>query len=152
MAELVIDSNTRIQILDEVSHLARARKHQYAAFVREEGVLVVWADVVEAIIPAAELLEEALMQFIWRGEEENKKANQAMILADEEKAEHEAEGGSIADEALDPEDVAMRKLKKHWRERPQVLIAPITDALSIMVVFALIGLGLRELFHSLLCV
>ena len=59
MTELVIDADTRIQIVDEIPHLARARKHQYAAFVRSEGVLVVWADMVETSIPAAEMLEDA---------------------------------------------------------------------------------------------
>jgi len=73
MTELIIDANTRIQILDKVEQLARARKHQYAAFIRSEEVLCVWSDHVEAVIPAAESLEESLIQFIWRGEEENKK-------------------------------------------------------------------------------
>lgn len=143
MTELVIDADTRIQIVDEIPHLARARKHQYAAFVRSEGVLVVWADMVETIIPAAEMLEDALMQFIWRGEEENKQANPAIVLAEEEKAEEEKDMEDGKELSMDPEDVATRELKRQWRERPQRLIAPITDALTIMTVFCLIGLGMR---------
>ena len=111
MSELVIDENTRIQILDQVSHLARARKHQYAAFVREEQVLCVWADHVEAVIPAAEALEEALIQFIWRGDEENKKINQDLVL-ENEKAEPMEESTVI--QVGDAEDVVMRKLRQHW--------------------------------------
>jgi hypothetical protein len=134
MTELIIDSNTRIQIIDDIEHLARARKHQYAAFVRSEEVLVVWADHVEMVIPAAEALEEALIEFVWRGEEANKKNNQAMIVQEEE----------LKEEDMDPEDVTMRKMKRHWRERPVMLWAPLSDGFAIVLVIVLIGLGLRK--------
>ena len=147
--ELIIDTDTRIQILDEIPHLARARKHQYAAFIRSEGVLVVWADHVESVIPAAEALEEALIQFIWRGEDENKRINAAMIAEEEEK--EAAEAGSVKEEDLDPEDVELRKLKKSWRDRPTMLYAPMSDGLSIIVTMTIIALGLsrcRRLHHG----
>jgi hypothetical protein len=145
MSELVIDENTRIQILDGMSLLGRARKHQYAAFVRDEGILVVWADDVEAIIPAAEALEEALIQFIWRGEEKNLKFNQA-ILVDAEMAEEDEkpEEESSVDEGLDPEDVEKKRRKKHWKERPVTLYAPLSDGMAIIICISLIALGLRE--------
>lgn len=145
MTELVIDANTRIQIIDEVEHLARARKHQYAAFVRSEEVLVVWADHVEMVIPAAEALEDALIDFVWRGEEANKKINQAMVLQEEEEKQMvNDEGEAIKEEDMDPEDVTMRKMKRHWRERPVMLWAPLSDGFAIMLVITLIGLGLSE--------
>jgi hypothetical protein len=145
MTELIIDSNTRIQIIDDIEHLARARKHQYAAFVRSEEVLVVWADHVEMVIPAAEALEEALIEFVWRGEEANKKVNQAMVTQEEEEKEMVDENGeTIKEEDMDPEDVTMRKMKRHWRERPVMLWAPLSDGLAIMLVIVLIGFGLRK--------
>jgi hypothetical protein len=147
MNELIIDSNTRIQIVDDIEHLARARKHQYAAFVRSEEALVVWADHVELVIPAAEALEEALINFVWRGEEANKKINQSMLIEEEEekeKARLGEDGTEIKEEDMDPEDIALRKMKRHWRERPVMLWAPISDGLSIALVITLIGLGLRE--------
>lgn len=149
MNELIIDSNTRIQIVDDIEHLARARKHQYAAFVRSEEVLVVWADHVEMVIPAAEALEEALINFIWRGEEANKKINQSMLIEEEEEKEKakvwlQEDGTELKEEDLDPEDVALRKMKRHWRERPVMLWAPLSDGLAIMLVIVLIGFGLSE--------
>jgi len=147
MSELVIDEDTRIQILDEVSHLARARKHQYAAFIRDEEVLCVWADHVEAVIPAAEALEEALVQFIWRGENEKKNTNQAMVDDEEAEKDEFADEGSVVDPE-DPEDVVMRKVKKHWRERPVMLYAPIMSGLTIIVCLACIGLGFRTLMKE----
>lgn len=146
MSELIIDANTRIQILDTIPHLARARKHQYAAFVRSEGVLVVWADIVDNIIGAAEALEESLIHFIWRGEEENRKANQAIQIAEDEKKEALEDGEAVdtKEEDMDPEDVEMRRVKRHWRERPTRLIAPMIDGLGIIVCLAIIALGISE--------
>lgn len=147
MSELIIDANTRIQILDTIPSLGRARKHQYAAFVRSEGVLVVWADVVDNIVPAAEALEEALIEFIWRGEEENKKINRAILVDEEEKKadmEEEDRGSVKGESVVDPEDVEMRKVRKHWRERPVRLIAPMFDGMAIIVCMAILSLGLSE--------
>lgn len=147
MNELTIDANTRIQIVDCIEHLGRARKHQYAAFVRDEGVLCVWADHVENVVPAAEALELALLQFVWNGEDESKKLNREIAEAEEKAAADAksiAEGGvSIKDEDMDPEDIALRDLKRQWRERPVRLFAPVLDGLVIMVCMALIALGIR---------
>ena len=147
MTELVIDADTRIQILDEIPHLARARKHQYAAFVREEQVLCVWADHVEAVIPAAEALEDALIQFIWRGEDENKKINRDLVLEDEAEKREWAEENTII-EPGDAEDVVMRKLRQHWRDRQIMLWAPISDGFAIIICMVIIALGLRMLFKE----
>ncbi|KAE8540333.1 hypothetical protein D1P53_003278 [Cryptococcus gattii VGV] len=175
MSELVINEDTRIQIVDSIELLARARKHQYAAFVRSERVLCVWADDVEMIIPAAELLEELLIRFIWRGEEENAKFNQAMVIDAKHLTEqmsqcskqegqpnprlrqvsygNEANMMSLKDEptkatGMDLEDVEASTLRKYWRERPVMLVAPLSDALSIVLVMALIALGLRTLIKE----
>ena len=81
---------------------------------------------------------------IWRGEEENKKINLALVLDEEMAAELEKEGetGSVADLNVDPEDVAMRALKRSWKERPTILWAPFSDGLAIICAITLISLGL----------
>ncbi|WRT65030.1 uncharacterized protein IL334_001972 [Kwoniella shivajii] len=178
MTELVIDENTRIQILDSIELLARARKHQYAAFIRSEQVLVVWADAVENVVAAAEALEESLIQFVWQGPEVNVKFNLVMVQdakAREEVQEQERrdsqnsnekygvdgvvlpeltvdDKGSMKtkEEDLDPEDIAKRALKQGWRERPVMLIAPISDSFAIMLCMTLIALGLRSLIKEYL--
>jgi len=54
--------------LDTIEALGNARKNQYAAFVREEGVLVVWADNVQNLIPTAKTIEASLVAFLWADE------------------------------------------------------------------------------------
>lgn len=54
--------------MDTIEALGSARKNQYAAFVREEGVLVVWADNVQNLIPTAKTIEASLVAFLWADE------------------------------------------------------------------------------------
>ncbi|KAJ2912856.1 hypothetical protein MD484_g7548, partial [Candolleomyces efflorescens] len=63
---IYLDSNTRIQILDTVSHLPKADKEQCGAFLRDERVLVVWCDDLDQIIPLVREFNEKLMKLVWR--------------------------------------------------------------------------------------
>lgn len=63
---IYIDSNTRIQILDTVSHLPKADKEQCGAFLRDERVLVVWCDDLDQIIPLCQEFNEKIMKLVWR--------------------------------------------------------------------------------------
>ncbi|KAH6905024.1 glycosyl transferase family group 2-domain-containing protein [Coprinopsis sp. MPI-PUGE-AT-0042] len=63
---IYIDTNTRIQIVETVAHLATADKEQCAAFLRDERVLVVWCDDLDQIIPLCREFEEKIMKLVWR--------------------------------------------------------------------------------------
>ncbi|KAH9991982.1 glycosyl transferase family group 2-domain-containing protein [Russula compacta] len=61
-----LDANTRIQIVDTMMMLPHAEKDQNAAFIRDERVLVVWADGPDTIIPTCNDFEERLIKLLWR--------------------------------------------------------------------------------------
>ncbi|KAI0251039.1 glycosyl transferase family group 2-domain-containing protein [Lactifluus subvellereus] len=61
-----LDANTRIQIVDTMMMLPHAEKEQNAAFIRDERVLVVWADGPDTIIPTCNDFEERLIKLLWR--------------------------------------------------------------------------------------
>ncbi|KAH7919846.1 hypothetical protein BV22DRAFT_1022266 [Leucogyrophana mollusca] len=63
---IYVDANTRIQILDTMMLLPGADKEQRAAFIRDERVLVVWSDSLNAIIPTARDFEDRLIRLLWR--------------------------------------------------------------------------------------
>ena len=154
LIEITLDVNTRIQILDELSHLAGARKHQFAAFCRQEKCLVVWADEVETLIPSAEALEQRMMSFVWSG----RHAELAVLVAGTKDDEDEAEGWVDQDAELErrlseqandlnnlegkagavPGDWEMREI------RPVMLYAPLISGLAMMLTFLFIGSGMRE--------
>ena len=57
--------DTRVQIIQRIQDLPRARKHQYAAFVREQKCLVVWSDSASKVVDQGEDLEKKIFDFIW---------------------------------------------------------------------------------------
>ncbi|KAG1820067.1 glycosyl transferase family group 2-domain-containing protein [Suillus variegatus] len=65
-ASIYIDSDTKIQVFDSMNLLPRAEKEQCAAFIRDERVIVIWADSFDSIIPLCRELEEKLIKLVWR--------------------------------------------------------------------------------------
>ncbi|KAG4428687.1 hypothetical protein IFR05_015830 [Cadophora sp. M221] len=83
----------RIQILPTIEDLPRARKHQFAAFVASEALLVVWDDDALHLVERAKLIESELMELVWKNgpsdgdDGEKKDPNIAIYEIDEESGE-----------------------------------------------------------------
>jgi hypothetical protein len=144
--EITLDVNTRIQILDELSHLAGARKHQFAAFCRAEQCLVVWADEVETLVPSAEALEQRMLNFVWAG-----RATELQILEAESKIEEEegwtedAEMEQKLKDMATEEDIGAKPGEWEMRDRrPVMLYAPLISGFAILLTFLFIGAGMSE--------
>lgn len=56
----------RVQILPTMEDLTRARKHQFAAFIASEGLLVVWDDDALHVVQRAKAIESELMELVWK--------------------------------------------------------------------------------------
>jgi len=63
---IFLDTDTRIQILESMVFLPRADKEQCAAFIRDEGVLVVWAYSLDNIIPTCKDFDDKLIHLVWK--------------------------------------------------------------------------------------
>ena len=76
----------RIQILPTVADLPRARKHQFAAFVASEALLVVWDDDAMHLVQRAKAIESERMELVWKtgeeddGEEAGEKKGPAAVV------------------------------------------------------------------------
>src|SRR5271156_1684206 len=63
--DVPLRDDSRIQILESLEDLPRARKHQYAAFIRDECSLLVWADTAARVIDDAMDIEKKIIELIW---------------------------------------------------------------------------------------
>jgi hypothetical protein len=122
--------------------LARARKHQYAAFIRDEGVLCVWSDNVKGILQEAESLEELLLDYVWsQSSRRDKSGRPVSCRADANRGDYVEESppeSTPEEQVEDPETV---RIKQERRARPLMLYEAILVGLSIIVVCGLCGLG-----------
>ena len=67
-AYVPLQGGLRLQVLPSMDYLPRCQKHQFAAFIADQGVLVVWDDEPRHILDRAMKIEKALMDVIWTGD------------------------------------------------------------------------------------
>ncbi|TLD18431.1 hypothetical protein PspLS_10083 [Pyricularia sp. CBS 133598] len=117
----------RVQILPTIEDLPRARKHQFAAFVASEGLLVVWDDDALHLIQRAKQIEAELMELVWKAGNEDED--------DEKKG-----GGDVAEYEIDEESGEIKPEK-----RPVHLLNSWLVCFTLVLVTVSLGAAWREL-------
>lgn len=137
--------------MSTVLDIAKARRNQYAAFVRDEGVLIVWDDTVERVIPAARRLEQQLLDLLWCDEKNDIQASPSGILTYSMPNLHYTVRPSLPELASTPRlqtaapqmDLEANK-DGEKSERPTMKITAVVSGLSVALTIMLMGLLLRE--------
>jgi heme/copper-type cytochrome/quinol oxidase subunit 4 len=119
----------RIQILPTISALPRARKHQFAAFVASDGLLIVWDDDPSHLMGRAETIESELMELVWKAgaPQEAGEANHEKGATRATEFEFDKESGEIFPE-----------------QRPTNLMNSILVAFTLVIILTLLGLSFRS--------
>ena len=116
----------RVQILPTIEDLTRARKHQFAAFVASEALLVVWDDDASNLITRAKAIESELMQFVWQTVENGEEP-------------FDEKGVHISEQEIDTETG-----EPLLESRPTNLMNTMLVACTLIIVVTLLGLGCRS--------
>ncbi|KAK3372222.1 glycosyl transferase family group 2-domain-containing protein [Podospora didyma] len=118
----------RVQILPTIDDLVRARKHQFAAFVASEGLLVVWDDDALHLVQRAKAIESELMELVWKagGEE------------DEESGEKK--GPAVTEAEIDEESGEIKP-----ERRPVHLLNTYLVSFTLVLVTVSLGAAFRQL-------
>jgi len=118
----------RVQILPTVDELPKARKHQFAAFIASEQLLVVWDDEAMNLIPRAKAIENELMELVWKtGEPE-----------DEEEA-NEKKGPAIVKTTINEET------GEYVSKRPTNIQNSVLVGITLVIVVTMLGAGFRQI-------
>ncbi|KAI9841817.1 MAG: hypothetical protein M1837_000362 [Sclerophora amabilis] len=118
----------RIQIVPTMADLARARKHQFAAFIADESLLVVWDDDAMQLVERAAKIEDELMQLVW---------SQGQPVEEEM---NEKKAPRVAEAEIDPESGEVVP-----ESRPTHLLNTILVGLTLILVVTALGAGFREI-------
>lgn len=119
----------RVQILPTIEDLPRARKHQFAAFVASEALLVVWDDDALHLIQRAKAIESELMELVWQtGEPEEVEDGSAKKGPTVNEIEIDQESGNIMPQ-----------------NRPTHLLNTVLVAFTLILIVTVLGAGFREL-------
>ncbi|KAH6628837.1 glycosyl transferase family group 2-domain-containing protein [Chaetomium tenue] len=116
----------RVQILPTIDDLPRARKHQFAAFVASEGLLVVWDDDALHLVQRAKAIESELMELVWKAGGED---------------DEDEKGGPIVTEPEVDEESGELKPEK----RPVHMLNTYLVSLTLILVTVSLGAAFRQL-------
>ena len=117
----------RIQILPTIEDLPRARKHQFAAFIASEALLVVWDDEAIDIVNRAKSIEAELMELVWKtGEPDDEGGN-------------EKKGPAVTTIEIDEESGNIIPETRATHLQNTVLVT-----LTLIIICVMLGAGFRE--------
>ncbi|KAF2110810.1 glycosyl transferase family group 2-domain-containing protein [Lophiotrema nucula] len=122
----------RLQVIPNIRSLPHCQKHQSAAFIAEQQILVVWEDDPKKLLERGTYIQDTLMRMIW--------GNESAYPGEEkeEKKEPYSEVNALSDES----DV---ELAIESQKRPIVLIQPFLIGATLLLVIAALGGGWREI-------
>lgn len=125
-----IRDDLRIQILPDISSLSRCAKHQFAAFIADRGILVVWDDQPEELINRVDRIEKGLMTMIWSARVED------------DYSEKEKRSARVSVHELD-----LVSSEEGAVEQPRrlVLLHSITVATTLCLMIVTLGAGFRKI-------
>ena len=119
----------RVQILPTIYDLPRARKHQFAAFLASDALLIVWDDDPSRLMDRAEKIESELIELVWQAgaPQERRVTNDEKRVSRNTGFEIDKENGEIIPE-----------------QRPTNLINTVLVAFTLVIILTLLGLGFRS--------
>ena len=120
-----ISEKLRLQVLPDVASISRCAKHQFAAFIADRGILVVWDDQPEKLISRAQALEKGIMSLIWTKDVSEKGDPSSGVSF------QELNIGSQEDLIEPPRRI--------------VLLHAITTALTLLLIIVTLGAGYRKI-------
>jgi hypothetical protein len=127
--DVPLPNGLRIQILPTLADIAKARKYQFAAFIADTQLLVVWDDDALNVIPRAKQIESELMQLVWKVNPEDSGEGKEVNLEN-----------AMIEEVIDEETGELG-----YRERrPTMLMNTMLVACTLLLIFAMLGAGYRQ--------
>ena len=125
----------RLQVIPEIHSLPHCQKHQSAAFIAEQQILVVWEDDPKKLLDRCTYIQDTLMRMIW--------GNDSAFPGDstDEKNELYVEINAVPFENDEPD--LERAAEPH--RRPIILIQPMLGGATLFMVMTALGGGWREL-------
>lgn len=131
--EIPLPGGLRVQCLPDMIDLPRARKHQCAALIISEGLLVVWDDDPSRLIERAKLIEHEFVQLVWRSGGEDDES------LDEKKGAH------VMIDGMDEESIDQAPSKRPTKIQNSILVS-----LTLLLITVILGAGYREIAAELM--
>ncbi|KAK5115023.1 hypothetical protein LTR62_001720 [Meristemomyces frigidus] len=129
--DVPLKGGLRVQVLPSMESIPQARKAQSAAFIAAEGLLMVWDDDSNNLIPRAAAIEAELMDLIWQTGDDMQEIDEEY----NEKKIPRVQALAIDEESGEPIPEA----------RPTHLMNTVLVAITLCLIIVMLGSGWRQL-------
>lgn len=131
----------QLHIIDNISALSFCKRHHYAAFVRNQGMLVVWDENPTEVISRAERIERHLVNMLW--DMDSSDDDQDIRLEDEKKA---VDAAKVTEEPARSTDSSETDEELVWDKPRKTVIyqAFLVAGVSVLTIFCL-SIGWRQI-------
>ena len=128
----------RVQILPTLADLHRARKYQFAAFIAQEALLVVWDDDALNIIQRAQQIESQLMQLVWE-------APMGVAISEKRDESNNTSQTDVSETAPRDEEAGEAALE----QRPTMLLNTMLVSLTLFIICVVLGAAFRAIAQEI---
>lgn len=139
LVTITLRDGLRVQILPSIKFLATCQKHQNAAFIKDQGILVVWADSPREVISQAKDIERQMMHVFAR----------SLDPYDEKSQEKESHTVHITEKPSGSSDLDSENMSREdgLAEGPRriVLTQAVLCAITLILIIAALGSGWRQI-------
>jgi hypothetical protein len=118
----------RVQIIPTIQDLHTARKHQFAAFIMSEQLLIVWDDDAMGIISRAKAIEAKLIELVWKTGE-----------PDGEEEKNARPGPGVVDGEINEETGELTS------KRPTNVMNSVLVSATLAIITIMLGAGFRQI-------
>ncbi|KAL9005472.1 MAG: hypothetical protein Q9188_001750 [Gyalolechia gomerana] len=129
----------KLQILPNIAFLPTCQKYQNAAFIKDQAILVVWADTPKEILARAASIEEQMIHVFSQG------MSPYGDEVDEKKEEQTVNVVELPPDGWNGEDFCAKEEGYIEKSRPIMLIQPLMTGITLILVVAAMGSGWRKM-------
>lgn len=129
----------KLQILPNIAFLPTCQKYQNAAFIKDQAILVVWADTPKEILARAASIEEQMIHVFSQG------MSPYGDEVDEKKEEQSVNVVELPPDGWNGEDFCAKEEGYIEKSRPIMLIQPLMTGITLILVVAAMGSGWRNM-------
>jgi hypothetical protein len=137
-AHVPIGNGLRLQVLSSTAGLPRCQKHQFAAFIKDKSILVVWDDDPKLVLERAERIQKSLMQMIWHKKEH-------FEASENTSGSSPVNSGPLSDSGHDDAGPLDLESAARAEKRGVPLTSPVMVGATFILSFGIVGLGWRAL-------
>ncbi len=124
-----------IEILPTIMSLANCQRHQNAAFIKHEAILVVWADSLQEVISHAQYIEAQIMEIFARGLDPYDVKSPTALADELPEVTHKGESTIPTEDGLTLRD-SPRKL---------LLNQAVISSITLLLIIVALGTGWRRI-------